>query len=135
MGRQYCLIVPVLNGGEVWRRVVRSIQNQQPTPARVLVVDSGSNDGSDQVAVDAGFDLMRIAKTDFDHGGTRQMAADHCQEFPFLVYLTQDAELVGSGALAHLLSVFDDVSVGVAYGRQLPRLGADAIEAHARLFN
>ena len=131
----YSVIVPVFNGGEVWRRVAHSIQNQQPTPAWILVIDSGSNDGSDQVAVDAGFDLMRIAKTDFDHGGTRQMAADHCREFPFLVYLTQDAELVDSDALAHLLTAFDDASVGVAYGRQLPRLGADAIEAHARLFN
>ena len=135
MHRQYCLIVPVLNGGEAWRRVARSIQNQQPTPKRVLVIDSGSTDGGDQVAVDACFDLIRVAKSDFDHGGTRQMAADHCREFPFLVYLTQDAELVGSGALAHLLSAFDDASIGVAYGRQLPRLGADAIEAHARLFN
>ena len=72
MLRQYAVIIPVLNGGEVWRRVARSIQNQQPTPARVLVVDSGSADGSDQVAFDAGFDLIRIAKAMLDHGAKHQ---------------------------------------------------------------
>ena len=133
--REYAVIVPILNGGEVWQRVVHSIQNQQPKPGRVLVIDSGSTDGSDLLALDAGFNLIRIPKAEFDHGGTRQMAVVNCRDFPFLVFLTQDAELVDSDALAHLLTAFDDASVGVAYGRQLPRLGADAIEAHARLFN
>ena len=135
MNSQYCIIVPVLNGGGVWRRVVRSIQLQQSAPKCVFVVDSGSTDGSDQVAINAGFNLIRIAHTEFDHGGTRQMAAERCRDFSFIVYLTQDAELIGPYALAHLIEVFDDASIGVAYGRQLPRLGSGAIEAHARLFN
>jgi rhamnosyltransferase len=133
--RQYVVIVPVLNGGEVWRRVALSIQNQRPSPWRVLVVDSGSDDGSDQVAVDSGFELVRIAKTDFDHGGTRQMAADYCKDMPFLVYLTQDAELAGPNEMARLLAAFTDATIGCAHGRQLPRVGAGAIESHARLFN
>lgn len=134
-GRPYAVIVPVLNGGEIWRLAAAAIQSQQPPPARVLIIDSGSVDGSDQIAIDAGFDLIRISKTDFDHGGTRQMAAENCDGIPFLVYLTQDAVLVGTNALANLVAAFSDALVGVVYGRQLPRAGADAIESHARLFN
>jgi len=52
-----------------------------------------------------------------------------------LIYLTQDAILATADAIAKLLEVFDDPSVGAAYGRQLPRRGATAIEAHARHFN
>jgi rhamnosyltransferase len=52
-----------------------------------------------------------------------------------LVYMTQDAVLAGPDALANLLAAFDDPQVAAACGRQLPRPGARAIEAHARSFN
>jgi len=52
-----------------------------------------------------------------------------------IVFLTQDAILASSEAIARLVSRFDDPRVGAVYGRQLPRRGAGPIEAHARLFN
>lgn len=129
------LIVPVRNGGADWRRAARAILTQQRQPDRVLVIDSESSDGSDEVATQCGFELRRIAVRDFDHGGTRQMAAELCADCELLVYLTQDAELADPGALGTLLRAFDDDQVGLAYGRQLPRREAGAIESHARLFN
>jgi len=83
----------------------------------------------------AGFRVMSIDRKSFNHGGTRQMAAELLHESEILVFLTQDAVLAGSEAISTLIRVFDDPTVGVAYGRQLPRPGAGAIEAHARLFN
>jgi rhamnosyltransferase len=53
----------------------------------------------------------------------------------FFVYLTQDSILADANALARLTAAFEDPTVGAAYGRQLPRLDANPIEAHARLFN
>jgi rhamnosyltransferase len=49
--------------------------------------------------------------------------------------MTQDAVLTDPDAIVHLLRAFDDPSVAAAYGRQLPRPEAEAIEAHARIFN
>ena len=129
------LIVPVRNGGAVWRRVAASILAQERRPDRVLVIDSESGDGSDEVARSCGFKVRRIPVSEFDHGGTRQMAAEACRESDVLVYLTQDAELASHQELGRLLHAFDDPQVGVAYGRQLPRREAGPIEAHARLFN
>ena len=133
--QKVAVIIPTLNGGKVWLSCLNALRQQVPRPDRVVVVDSGSTDGTDKAAVEAGFELVRIAKGSFDHGGTRQMAVERLVEFDVLVYLTQDAVLASPDALAQLVAPFADPKVGTAYGRQLPRQGSAAIEAHARLFN
>ena len=129
------VIIPTLNGGETYLRCLDALCQQDPQPDWVLIVDSGSSDGTDNAAEVMDFEVMRIAKSVFDHGGTRQMAAERLAGFDVLVYLTQDAVLASPNALAQLVAPFVDTNVGTAYGRQLPRPGANAIEAHARLFN
>lgn len=129
------VIVPVLNGGCVWIEAAKALRRQRFTPSQILVVDSGSTDASVQVAQEAGFRVERIDKRDFDHGGTRQRAAESLDGADIVIFLTQDAVLATPNALGALVSVFRDPSVGVAYGRQLPRQGAGVLEAHARSFN
>ena len=129
------VIIPTLNGGEMLLRCFDVLRQQIPKPDCVLIVDSGSTDGTDKATDEAGYELMRIAKGAFDHGGTRQVAAERLAGFDVLVYLTQDAVLASPNALARLVAPFADSQVGTTYGRQLPRPGANAIEAHARLFN
>ena len=132
---QVAVVVPVLNGGAVWQRAAAALCGQTPMPARVLVVDSGSSDGSVQVAEAAGFTVQHIDKSQFDHGGTRQRAIEQLEGMSIVVFLTQDAVLQRPDSLAALLRAFDNDKVGVAYGRQLPRPGAGPLEAHARIFN
>jgi rhamnosyltransferase len=129
------VIIPTLNGGEVWLRCLDTLRQQVPQPSHVLIVDSSSTDGTDAVAFEAGFEVLRLAKGTFDHGGTRQVAAERLAGFDVLIYLTQDAVLAAPNVLAQLVAPFTDPRVGTTYGRQLPRLGSSAIEAHARLFN
>ena len=52
-----------------------------------------------------------------------------------VIYLTQDAIPYREDALERLCVPFADPSVGVVYGRQLPRAEASAIERHGRDFN
>lgn len=129
------VVVPVLNGGEVWRKAATSIRAQIPAPSWVLVFDSGSTDGSVGTTEDAGFELRPIDKASFDHGGTRQQAVDALTDADVVVFLTQDAVLESAQSIACLIRAFDDRRVGVAYGRQLPRPQAGVLEAHARGFN
>lgn len=131
----YGIVVPVLNGGEIWRSCVRALCAQVPQPVHILVVDSGSTDGSDELSLQAGFDVVRIDKREFDHGGTRKMAAERLGKQDVVVFLTQDAVLASTDAIKKLVAAFDDTRVSVAYGRQLPRVGAGPFEAHARHFN
>ncbi|MGC8519254.1 MAG: glycosyltransferase [Steroidobacteraceae bacterium] len=107
-----------------------------PYAAMVVVVDSGSNDGSDRVAIDCGFELHRIEPRAFNHGRTRQWAVEQfCAGREFAVFLTQDAVLEGPDAIWALLQAFSDPTVGAAYGRQVPHAGAGPFEAHVILFN
>jgi rhamnosyltransferase len=128
------VIVPTLNAAVYWPRFAPALL-ACVSADQVLVVDSSSTDGTPDLARQAGFQLVSINRADFSHGGTRQMAVEMLSDADFLVFLTQDAVLADPQSIAKLIKAFDDPMVGVAYGRQLPKQGASAIEAHARLFN
>ena len=129
------LVVPTINGGSVFEAWLQALDAQLARPAEVLVIDSSSTDGTAARARAAGLRVHVIPRRDFDHGGTRQLAVDMLPGARLIAFMTQDALLANEHALERLLDVFADPSVGAAYGRQLPRPGANAIEAHARLFN
>jgi rhamnosyltransferase len=123
---------------------------------QVVVVDSGSADGSLELSQQAGFTVLHTKAHDFNHGATRQWALEqgflHPQPNPangatpsatpssssppdFIVFLTQDATLANPHSLAELLQAFQDPQVAAAYGRQLPKPEAHWLEAHTRSFN
>lgn len=129
------LMIPLCNGGEVWRRWLDAFAAQTLKPAHRLVIDSSSTDGSAELARAAGFDVHVIPADRFNHGATRQLGTSMLADAEILVFMTQDAELATPDALEKLLAGFIDERTGAAYGRQLPRPGGGALGAHARLFN
>jgi rhamnosyltransferase len=130
------IIIPVLNGGERWREAARALTTALADPSVVVVIDSGSRDGSDVVALESGFELHRIEPRSFNHGRTRQEAVVRfCDGRRVALFLTQDAVVQGADTLTSLLDSFADEKVGAAYGRQLPHRDAKPFGAHAALFN
>jgi rhamnosyltransferase len=132
--RKWNVVVPTLNAAADWRSFAAPLL-ACVRPEQVLVIDSDSEDGTPWLARQAGFEVRSIRRRDFSHGGTRQLAAEILSDAEILVYLTQDAILAGPEALAKLLAGFETPEIAAVYGRQLPRLEAGAIEAHARRFN
>jgi rhamnosyltransferase len=130
-----CICVPTLNASNSWGEFARMLKAQTLHQPEILVLDSSSADGTAELAKRDGCRVVAISRSDFRHGGTRQHAAELASAADVLVYLTQDSILADANALARLTAAFEDPSVGAAYGRQLPRRGANPIEAHARLFN
>jgi rhamnosyltransferase len=129
------LVIPTLNAGERWITCLEKIQDQSLKPSRLLNIDSASTDQTTSLAQSAGFEVVRIQRSQFNHGGTRQWAADYLSECSIIIFLTQDAIPATRDTLAEIVRCFDDPAVAVAYGRQLPHKGATPIESHARLFN
>ena len=132
---KFSIVIPTRNAGDRWQDVIDGILNQSLKPQEVFIVDSDSSDDTFNKAKAAGFRLQKIEQKQFDHGGTRQMCVNTLTDADIIVFLTHDAVLLDKDALKNLISVFEDPDVGAAYGRQLPRKHANAIEAHARLFN
>jgi rhamnosyltransferase len=129
------IVIPTYNAGKYWSRLRTALDVQGIDSRQILIVDSSSTDGTDELAEEAGYRVIRIPKSSFRHGETRQMAVNHMRWAETLVFLTQDSIPCDNLAIVNLIAAFDDPEVGAAYGRQLPREEANAIEAHARLFN
>ena len=129
------LVLPTLNAGPDFAQWLDSLREQDCQPDHLLVVDSSSTDQTVELARDFGFEITTIARQEFSHGGTRQSCIERLADADIVIFLTQDAVLASAQALSRLLERFEDPRVGASYGRQLPRPGAGAIEAHARLFN
>src|ERR1017187_7074839 len=132
---QVAVIIPTCNASKCWAKFSAGLRLQRLPASQVLVVDSNSDDGTRELASAEGYQVFRIDRRDFNHGGTRQLALKRVPWASIAVYLTQDAFLATPDSLDLLLSAFEDRRVAAAYGRQLPRAGAGPIEAHARLFN
>ena len=128
------LCVPTLNAGAIWRewlkRTVPAAAN-----ARILVIDSSSDDETASTARLAGLEVLVIKRSDFDHGGTRQLALYTLSDCDIVIFLTQDALVANDEALTNLVAAFEDPHVGAAFGRQLPHKDATPLAAHARYFN
>jgi rhamnosyltransferase len=129
------LIIPTLNAGATWTTSLAAIIEQRLKPYATLVVDSESTDETASFAQSAGFEVVSIERSKFNHGGTRQWAADRLADCEIIVYLTQDAILANELALSEIVKCFVDSEVAVAYGRQLPHYGATPIAAHSRIYN
>jgi rhamnosyltransferase len=145
------VIVPTYNPGlKAWVQWVQAMRSQNCQPIQVVVVDSGSTDGTQAFSQQAGFTVLKTHAQDFNHGATRQWALNQAflnsvsvpspetslgNSPKFIVFLTQDAVLANPDALTELLQAFQDPQVAAAYGRQLPKPDAHWLEAHTRAFN
>lgn len=130
--RNFTVVIPTYNGGTLWKESARRLADQMPTPFRVKVIDSSSKDDTQETAQKFNFEVRQIDQKNFDHGGTRSYALEDI-DTEFVVFLTQDALLEGTDAIANLVSVFTkETDVVCAYGRQLPHLDANPLAQHAR---
>lgn len=128
-------VVLTYNAEKYLAQLIPALAKQGLMPEQILVIDSSSADGTVEQFRKFGAQLLVIPQNEFDHGGTRKRAAELCGEAEFLIYLTQDAIPAAPDSFAKILEPFKNPSVGIAYGRQLPRPQARAIERHARLEN
>lgn len=127
---QVSVIVVALNEEENLRRCLSAVQAQK-TEYRMetIVVDSASRDRTAAVARSFGARVLEIPADAFQHGRTRQMASE-LAEGEYLVYLVADAVPADEHWLDSLVrAVADDTKTAGAYSRQIPRQGADPLEA------
>src|ERR1700744_3407525 len=103
----FIVIVPTLNASVHWPSFSRALL-ACVRPEQVMIVDSESTDDTVELAHASGFQVRTVKRAEFNHGGTRQMAAEAQPQAEILVYMTQDAVLAGPNALLDLVATFTD---------------------------
>lgn len=128
------LIIPTLNAARYLPALRDAIAAQGAPPLEVIVVDSASDDGTQELVRGYGWTLMEITRPEFDHGGTRNLAA-RASEGDVLVFMTQDALPVDGTWLAELMQPLLAGEAEATYSRQVPWPTASPIEQYAREAN
>jgi rhamnosyltransferase len=127
------IVIPTRNAGKLWKHVVVALKEQRNDFHRIVIIDSSSTDDTVQIAEEAGFDVISILPSNFNHGATRNFGAQRLT-CDITVFLTQDVIPI-QHAISNIAKVFEDISVAVAYGRQIPHDDANPIACHARMFS
>jgi GT2 family glycosyltransferase len=119
------VVIPVKNGGDDLSRCLAGIARQEiDEPVEIVVVDSGSEDGSADRARAVGAIVHEIPATEFGHGRTRNLGVA-LSSGELVVFTSQDAVAADDDWLTRLAEAARrSPDVAGAYGRQLPHPGA-----------
>jgi rhamnosyltransferase len=125
------VLIPVRNGGDELVRCLDAI-NGQVIDARyeVVIVDSGSTDGSVAEARARGARVHEIPASDFHHGRTRNLLVSHALG-ELIVWTSHDAYPDDNRWLDRLTAPLRDgepADVGGVYGRQMAHADASPPE-------
>ncbi len=112
------VVIPVKDGARYLGQVLQSLEDEGVE--EILVIDSGSRDGSLEIVRSTGAELLRITPDEFGHGRTRNLGAERTSG-ELICFLTQDATPVPGWLAAHREALALDTRVGAAYGPHLPR--------------
>jgi rhamnosyltransferase len=116
------VVIPTFQAGPGFDDLLRRLFSQKTEFGyEVVVIDSGSTDGTPELATRHGASVHRIDPGEFDHGATRNLGAS-LSTGRYVVFLVQDALPVDDYWLASMVDNLDaDETVAGAYGRQIPR--------------
>jgi rhamnosyltransferase len=118
------ILILTKNDADGARACLEAVYSQKNTgPFEVVVIDSGSTDGTLDAVRRFPVRLEQIPAEHFHHARTRNLAARHAKG-EFMVFLSQDAVPTSTEWLQAMLSNFTDSAIGAVYGRQLPKQGS-----------
>lgn len=111
-------VIPVKDGERYLEELLAALAREGVD--EVLVIDSGSRDGSVSIAREAGVELLEIPPHEFGHGRTRNLGAERTSG-ELICFLTQDATPVPGWLAAYREAFSLEERIGAAYGPHLAR--------------
>lgn len=127
------VIIPVKNGGELFKKVLEAVLGQIFEYFEVIIIDSGSKDGSVEYVKSLHLShknlvLKEIEPKEFGHGKTRNYGASIAKG-EILVFITQDALPYDENWLFEMIKPFElyEDIVGV-FAKHLPYQECDIFE-------
>ena len=119
------VVIPVKNAGEELRPLLSMLSRQLgPRRVEIVVVDSGSEDVTLDIARNFGAEIVHVPATEFSHSGARNLGADHASG-EYLLFTVQDALPPSVSWLLELFEPFRRHGVVAASCGESPRPDAD----------
>ncbi len=119
------LFIPTWNAGSEFPEILRLMLDQElDRELEVVVIDSGSTDGTVEFLETQPVKLLRIPNSEFNHGLTRNRGIEETRG-EIVVLATQDARPHDRHWMQRLVDCFDDPEVAGAYSCQVPRPDAN----------
>jgi rhamnosyltransferase len=119
------LLVPTWNAGLEFPEILDGMRAQRLDRSfEILIIDSGSNDGTVERVRRQPVRLIEIPHAEFNHGLTRNLGIREARG-EIVVLATQDARPADDQWMQRLIDCFADARVAGAYSRQLPRPDAN----------
>lgn len=128
------VIIPAYNPGEEFIELISRLKKQTYPIRQIHVVHTEAGKFPEEFCLEQELKVTHIKKEEFDHGGTRHMAAEQ-SDADVLVFMTQDAMPADKMLVSNLVNAFENENVGAAYARQLPAKDCDWVERYTRVFN
>ena len=124
------IVIPVKNAGAIFHDVCNGIVGQQfDGEFEVLCIDSGSTDGSQDIAERYGFRVIEIPASEFGHGKTRNFGAAQSNS-KYIIFLTHDAVPANEKWLSELVRPLEeDHKVAGAFSKHIAHDNADPFVA------
>ena len=116
------VVIPTLNAGPGFEELLKKISVQEGDfDCEVLVIDSGSTDGTVELATRYGAAVHHIKRGEFNHGATRNLGISLARG-EYVVLTVQDAVPLDERWLATMVENLErDERVAGVYSRQIPR--------------
>jgi len=128
------VVITVYNPGRDALLLRTALERQLRRPDEVIVIDSGSTDGSVSIWAESNYRVYLIAKADFHFGGARNLGAKYARG-EIVVFVGGDALLADEYSLGKLVYPIETGLVEATYARQMPKEDAGVLERFARCFN
>lgn len=135
------VIIPARHPRKRFLELVERLENQTMPVNRIVIVNTEKEGFAELMDCEAfchthpKAELFHIAKEEFDHGGTRNLAVRR-SDADFFVCMTQDALPADNCLIENLMkTLLGREDTAAAYARQLPDEGCGMIERYTRRFN
>lgn len=122
------VVIPTFNAGPNLKDLLGKLSSQETDfDYEVLVIDSGSTDGTVGLARRHGAFVHQIPPSEFDHGATRNLGISLAGG-EYVVLTVQDALPLDGSWLSSMVENLElDDSVAGVYGRQIPNPDSDEL--------
>jgi rhamnosyltransferase len=124
------IILRSFNEGWALRETLPALQAQEYRHWELIVIDSGSTDGSlELIRAMRPRHFLQIKPTEYNPARVLNHGM-HLARSPFGIFLNADATPQNSCWLRPLVAALDDSQVAAVFGRQVPRPDCEAVYAH-----